>query len=170
MQALFYLKTLAVIAALTSFMFHVKHYEQFQHFLSALKFSITFLENNQQTPPHPNFYKIYVDNILINVENLLRFECGEYACMFYIFKPPKLVLAQKLLSRMLRKICLHIFHSWGAGFVLAQKLLKRESRKICWRIFAVLTNLSWDTSCPTCSVMFHVKRLVLFLCRESFDE
>ena len=146
MQALFYLKTLAVVAAITSFMFHVKHYEQFQHFLSALKFSITFLENNQQTPPHPNFYKIYVDNILINVENLLRFECGEHACMFYIFKPPKLVLAQKL--------------------------LKRESRKICWRIFAVLTNLSWDTSCPTCScsVMFHVKRLVLFLCRESFDE
>ena len=151
-------------------MFHVKHYEQFQHFLSALKFSITFLENNQQTPPLPKIYKIYVDNILINVEkllkreswkiclhifhdraagfalvqNLLRFECGEHACMFYIFKPPKLVLAQKL--------------------------LKRESRKICWRIFAVLTNLSWDTSCPTCSVMFHVKRLVLFLCRESFDE
>ena len=85
MQALFYLKTLAVVAALTSFMFHVKHYEQSQHYLSALKFSITFLENNQQTPPHPNFYKIYVDNILINVE--------------------------KLLSRMLRKICLHIFHS-----------------------------------------------------------
>ena len=172
MQALFYLKTLAVVAAITSFMFHVKHYEQFQHFLSALKFSITFLENNQQTPPHPNFYKIYVDNILINVEkllkresrkiclhifhdraagfalvqNLLRFECGEHACMFYIFKPPKVGLAQKL--------------------------LKRESRKICWRVFAVLTNLSWDTSCPTCScsVMFHVKRLVLFLCRESFDE
>ena len=146
MQALFYLKTLAVVAAITSFMFHVKHYEQFQHFLSALKFSITFLENNQQTPPHPNFYKIYVDNILINVENLLRFECGEHACMFYIFKPPKVGLAQKL--------------------------LKRESRKICWRVFAVLTNLSWDISCPTCScsVMFHVKRLVLFLCRESFDE
>ena len=74
MQALFYLKTLAVVAAITSFMFHVKHYEQFQHFLSALKFSITFLENNQQTPPHPNFYKIYVDNILINVEKLLKRE------------------------------------------------------------------------------------------------
>ena len=103
MQALFYLKTLAVVAAITSFMFHVKHYEQFQHFLSSLKFSITFLENNQQTPPHPNFYKIYVDNILINVENLLRFECGEHACMFYIFKPPKLVLAQKLLRRASRK-------------------------------------------------------------------
>ena len=129
MQALFYLKTLAVVAAITSFMFHVKHYEQFQHFLSALKFSITFLENNQQTPPHSNFYKIYVDNILINVEkllkresrkiclhifhdraagfalvqNLLRFECGEHACMFYIFKPPKLVLAQKLLKRESRK-------------------------------------------------------------------
>ena len=104
MQALFYLKTLAVVAALTSFMFHVKHYEQSQHSLSALKFSITFLENNQQTPPHPNFYKIYVDNILINVENLLRFECGEHAYMFYIFKPPKVGLAQKLLKRESRKI------------------------------------------------------------------
>jgi hypothetical protein len=146
MQAFFYLKTLAVVAAITSFMFHVKHYEQFQHFLSALKFSITFLENNQQTPPHSNFYKIYVDNILINVENLLRFECGEHACMFYIFKPPKLVLAQKL--------------------------LKRESRKICLRIFAALTSLMLGHFVPTCScsVMFHVKRLMLFLCRESFDE
>jgi hypothetical protein len=135
MQALFYLKTLAVVAALTSFMFHVKHYEQFQHFLSALKFSITFLENNQQTPPHPNFYKIYVDNILINVENLLRFECGEHACMFYIFKPPKLVLAQKL--------------------------LKRESRKICWRIFAVLTSLMLGHFVSYMLMLGHVSRETL---------
>jgi len=132
MQALFYLKTLAVVAALTSFMFHVKHYEQFQHFLSALKFSITFLENNQQTPPHPNFYKIYVDNILINVENLLRFECGEHACMFYIFKPPKLVLAQKL--------------------------LKRGSRKICWRVFAVLTSLMLGHFVSYMLMLGHVSR------------
>ena len=103
MQALFYLKTLAVVAALTSFMFHVKHYEQSQHSLSALKFSITFLENNQQTPPHPNFYKIYVDNILINVE--------------------------KLLKRESRKICLHIFHDRAAGFALAQMLLRRALQK-----------------------------------------
>ena len=87
MQALFYLKTLAVVAALTSFMFHVKHYEQSQHYLSALKFSITFLENNQQTPPHPNFYKIYVDNILINVEKLLKRESRKYVGVFSLYSP-----------------------------------------------------------------------------------
>ena len=63
---------------------HVGH-EVSKHFCSELKFSITFLENNSQTPLLPKIHKIYVDNILINVE--------------------------KLLSRMLRNVCLHTFHS-----------------------------------------------------------
>ena len=75
---------------------HVGH-EVSKHFCSELKFSITFLENNSQTPlPYKN-HKIVVDNILINVE--------------------------KLLSRELRKVCLHTFHSRGVSFALAQNLL-----------------------------------------------
>ena len=104
-----------------------------QTYLSALKFSITFLENKQLSPPPHKIHKIYVDNILINVEMLLRFECGEHACMFYIFKPTNIALAQKLLSRMLRKVCLHTFHSWGVEFALAQMLLRRSLQKQFFR-------------------------------------
>ena len=60
-------------------------HEVSKHFCSELKFSITFLESNSQTPLPYKIHKIYVDNILINVE--------------------------KLLSRMLRNVCLHTFHS-----------------------------------------------------------
>ena len=116
-----------IFAALTSLMFHVKHAiasvakiclhifmtehehvghevsKHCQYFCSELKFSITFLESNSQTPlPYKN-HKIVVDNILINVEKLLRWE--------------------------LRKVCLHTFHSRGASFALAQKLLSRMLRK-----------------------------------------
>ena len=73
---------------------HVGH-EVSKHFCSELKFSITFLENNSQTPlPYKN-HKIVVDNILINVEMLLR--------------------------RELRKACLHAFHNRAAEFALTQK-------------------------------------------------
>ena len=82
---------------------HVGH-EVSKHFCSELKFSITFLENNSQTPlPYKN-HKIVVDNILINVE--------------------------KLLSRELRKVCLHTFHSRGASFALAQNLLRFECEDV----------------------------------------
>lgn len=87
---------------------HVGH-EVSKHLCSELKFSITFLENNSQTPlPYKN-HKIVVDNILINVE--------------------------KLLSRELRKVCLHTFHSRGVSFALVQKLLRRELRKACLHAF-----------------------------------
>ena len=82
---------------------HVGH-EVSKHFCSELKFSITFLENNSQTPlPYKN-HKIVVDNILINVE--------------------------KLLSRELRKVCLHTFHSRGVSFALAQNLLRFECEDV----------------------------------------
>ena len=82
---------------------HVGH-EVSKHFCSELKFSITFLENNSQTPlPYKN-HKIVVDNILINVE--------------------------KLLSRELRKVCLHTFHSRAASFALAQNLLRFECEDV----------------------------------------
>ena len=60
---------------------HVGH-EVSKHFCSELKFSITFLENNSQTPlPYKN-HKIYVDNILINVEKLLKRVSRKQACLF----------------------------------------------------------------------------------------
>ena len=40
---------------------------------------------------------------MINVENLLRFECEERACMFFIFKPPEVALAQKLVKASVAK-------------------------------------------------------------------
>ena len=49
-------------------MFHV---EQLRLSSSELKFSITFLENKHLSPSPHKIHKIYVDNILINVENLL---------------------------------------------------------------------------------------------------
>ena len=76
---------------------HVGH-EVSKHFCSELKFSITFLENNSQTPlPYKN-HKIVVDNILINVE--------------------------KLLSRELRKVCLHTFHSRADQHSACAELVK----------------------------------------------
>ena len=60
---------------------HVGH-EVSKHFCSELKFSITFLENNSQTPlPYKN-HKIVVDNILINVEKLLKRASRKQACLF----------------------------------------------------------------------------------------
>ena len=76
---------------------HVGH-EVSKHFCSELKFSITFLENNSQTPlPYKN-HKIVVDNILINVE--------------------------KLLSRELRKACLHAFHDRADQHSACAELVK----------------------------------------------
>ena len=76
---------------------HVGH-EVSKHFCSELKFSITFLENNSQTPlPYKN-HKIVVDNILINVE--------------------------KLLSRELRKACLHAFRSRADQHSACAELVK----------------------------------------------
>jgi hypothetical protein len=53
-----------------------------KHSLSELKFSITFLESKQQAPPPHKIHKIYVDNILINVEKLLKRESQKYTCIF----------------------------------------------------------------------------------------
>ena len=76
-------------------MFHVEH---FWLSYSDLKFSITFLENNSQTPlPYKN-HKIIVDNILINVEMLLR--------------------------RELRKACLHAFHNRADQHSACAKIVK----------------------------------------------
>ena len=50
---------------------HVGH-EVSKHFCSELKFSITFLENKQLSPLPYKIHKIYVDNILINVEKMLK--------------------------------------------------------------------------------------------------
>ena len=50
-------------------MFHV---EQLWLSSSELKFSITFLENKQLSPLPYKIHKIYVDNILINVEKMLK--------------------------------------------------------------------------------------------------
>ena len=78
-------------------------HEVSKHFCSELKFSITFLESNSQTPlPYKN-YKIVVDNILINVE--------------------------KLLSRELRKVCLHTFHSRADQHSACAKTVKPNAAK-----------------------------------------
>ena len=50
---------------------HVGH-EVSKHFCSELKFSITFLENKQLSSLPYKIHKIYVDNILINVEKMLK--------------------------------------------------------------------------------------------------
>ena len=81
---------------------HVGH-EVSKHFCSELKFSITFLENNSQTPlPYKN-HKIVVDNILINVE--------------------------KLLSRELRKVCLHTFRNRADQHSACAKTVKPNAAK-----------------------------------------
>ena len=81
---------------------HVGH-EVSKHFCSELKFSITFLENNSQTPlPYKN-HKIVVDNILINVE--------------------------KLLSRELWKACLHAFHNRADQHSACAKTVKPNAAK-----------------------------------------
>ena len=81
---------------------HVGH-EVSKHFCSELKFSITFLENNSQTPlPYKN-HKIVVDNILINVEMLLR--------------------------RELRKACLHAFHNRADQHSACAKTVKLNAAK-----------------------------------------
>ena len=81
---------------------HVGH-EVSKHFCSELKFSITFLENNSQTPlPYKN-HKIVVDNILINVEMLLR--------------------------RELRKACLHAFHNRADQHSACAKTVKPRAAK-----------------------------------------
>ena len=101
---------------------HVGH-EVSKHFCSELKFSITFLENNSQTPlPYKN-YKIVVDNILINVEMLLR--------------------------RELRKVCLHAFHNRADQHSACAKTVKPRAaetknlllRRLCLMLLINLYNV-----------------------------
>ena len=108
---------------------HVGH-EVSKHFCSELKFSITFLENNSQTPlPYKN-HKIVVDNILINVEKLLsRESCGKHACMLSITEPTNIALAQNLLRFECEDVLAQSSYSNRHSSDEVQKLLSRELRK-----------------------------------------
>ena len=86
----------------------------------------------------------------------------------------------------MRRTCLHVPHIQTAEVGACTKTVKARVAKICWRVFAVLTSLMLGHFVSYMLMlghageqalrrdshyrMFHVKRLMLFLCREYFDE